>query len=123
MNEIRTYFGNTIKRIIELKNGNFNPADRILFVVRDIQKNPVWWAVLPIIEEQGKYTVTIEIPHTEAIQCFKRDRSYRWGMTWYRNAVLDDTGFPIDGLVRVLVDSAAWIVCDAEARKDGINNG
>ena len=114
-------YGETVHRDFLITGLVFAEDDKLLFVVRDRKETPLIWKTLTAEynEALGGYVAPLDITHDESEKHLPKG-SYKYGLTYYHNAVDNDKGFPVDGEVVVTIARKAFKVKEAVAREEGL---
>ena len=112
-NQIVVFQGETIHHPILVENHTVADGDIGHVAIRNIKDSVVWEKDLTFdLKDSGSNEVIIKIAADENMKLFKPDRLYKWGLTCRHG----------DGIVKVLIGSAPFIVRSAVARKEGIES-
>ncbi len=123
--QIDVAYGETITKTITLISSEEQPlvpGDMILFVVRSACGHRILWRtgnVVPYPTNPTKCDFHIEIDHVVS-ETELTPGIYKWGLSVYRNAILDDSGIPREGLVAIPVPQAPFVVSKSISSEDGL---
>lgn len=119
---IQTPYGADVLRTFAVYGMECNPEkDVALFVIRDRSEVVLYWDKLTpeYSEDLQAWVFNLHITHEDAERIPKG--SYKYGLTFYKDAKYDDEGRrPIDGSVVVPIARQAFTVKESVAREEGI---
>lgn len=120
---IDTPYGADVCRVFAVYGIQCDPEkDAALFVIRDRSDKVFYYAVLKpeYSEELQTYIFNVHITHKDAERIPKG--SYKYGLTFYKDAIYGglDNAIPEDGSVVVPIARMTYSVYESVAREEGL---
>ena len=118
---IQTPYGADVLRTFAVYGMECDPEkDVALFVIRDRSEAVLYWDKLTpeYSEDLQTWVFNLHITHEDAERIPKG--SYKYGLTFYKDAEYDEGLLPIDGSVVVPIARQAFTVKESVAREEGI---